>query len=307
MDRVDPVQSRGEGQAGRTSASSSANRPLIVYHASCMDGLVAAYIAWRHYGENAGYIEARYGDAPPPQAVDRDVFVLDFSYDPNALTALAGIANRVVLLDHHASAIAAFHGSGFCESNVQLLFDLSRSGAALAEAYFNGSAPLWIVQYVEDRDLWRFELPHSHEINAYLAASVMGRPALESFRMLDEIRGMSLKDVVSGGHGAQLQLESYVRQVVQDAVYVDFADHKNIPMVNCAKHMASDVLNKLAENHLFAVGWRSEGRDRAVFSLRSKDYDVAQIAERYGGGGHKRAAGMTLALGAVQHFLGTAS
>ena len=46
---------------------------------------------------------------------------------------------------------------------------------------------------------------------------------------------------------------------------------------------------------LVAVLYRQVGRDNWKVSLRSKqDLDVAALAKRHGGGGHKRAAGFTM-------------
>ena len=52
-------------------------------------------------------------------------------------------------------------------------FDMGRSGAVLAWDYFFGGPSTgrprpWIVEYVQDRDLWAWKLPRSKEVSAYL-------------------------------------------------------------------------------------------------------------------------------------------
>lgn len=275
-------------------------RPLVLYHDQCMDGLVAAWIAWRRFFERADYEAARYGQSPP-DCKGRVVYVLDFSYPPAQLTQMADEAHRVVVLDHHETAIARF-ANWVPRTDVELHFDINKSGASLTSEYFNATARIWIVDYVEDRDLWKFQLPHSREVNALLAAACMGMELIDSFRELNEIRGMSMKQVVQQGVGARLQVEAYARQAALGARHVTFAGYPNIPCVNIARPMNSDVLHELAKDTLFAVGWYQDG-DNAVFSMRSENrFNVATLAERFGGGGHPGAAGFTIPFEGAAHF-----
>jgi oligoribonuclease NrnB/cAMP/cGMP phosphodiesterase (DHH superfamily) len=174
-------------------------KPLIIYHAGCMDGATAALAAWLKFGEDAEYRPASYGDpAPTDEEVrGRDVYVLDFSYPREELERmnaaclnndeLAGrYDGKLLVLDHHKTAQADLAGLPFCT------FDMSKSGAVLAWEHFHpppmnlsGTARLPVVipelfAYVQDRDLWRWELPHSREVSAALAAS----GALTDFRKL---------------------------------------------------------------------------------------------------------------------------
>ena len=68
-----------------------------------------------------------------------------------------------------------------------------------------------------------------------------------------------------------------------------------IPAVNTAENV-SDVLNVLAQGHPFAVAFAYKDRMWKC-SLRSAadGQDVAKIAEQFGGGGHKHAAGFEAA------------
>lgn len=65
-------------------------------------------------------------------------------------------------MDHHKTAEAELAGLDFCE------FDLNRSGGRLAWERFIDPQPPWLITYTEDRDLWRWALPQSREINAAL-------------------------------------------------------------------------------------------------------------------------------------------
>jgi nanoRNase/pAp phosphatase (c-di-AMP/oligoRNAs hydrolase) len=67
--------------------------------------------------------------------------------------------------------------------------------------------------------------------------------------------------------------------------------------VNANALFASELGNLLAEQSgTFGLIWQLSGDGEIKASLRSKaDFDVAAIAARYGGGGHRNAAGFRMA------------
>jgi nanoRNase/pAp phosphatase (c-di-AMP/oligoRNAs hydrolase) len=66
--------------------------------------------------------------------------------------------------------------------------------------------------------------------------------------------------------------------------------------INANGLFASELGNQLAEQSgTFALIWQLAGDGEVKASLRSKgNFDVAAIAARYGGGGHRNAAGFRL-------------
>lgn len=62
---------------------------------------------------------------------------------------------------------------------------------------------------------------------------------------------------------------------------------------SCDTPCSSELVGKLAEGPVpFAVGWFQRGDGKYAYSLRSRgEYDVSKLAVRYGGGGHRNAAG----------------
>ena len=72
----------------------------------------------------------------------------------------------------------------------------------------------------------------------------------------------------------------------------------SVPVANVPYMFASDAGNRMAEGELFSASY-FDTPDGRKFSLRSKDtgLDVSEIAKRYGGGGHARAAGFMMPIG----------
>ena len=91
---------------------------------------------------------------------------------------MARVARSVLILDHHKTAEAAlakwtkpFNFTPPELGEIICHFDQNLSGAGLAWKYFFPTDPVpRMVEHVQDRDLWRFELPGTREICAALYA-----------------------------------------------------------------------------------------------------------------------------------------
>ena len=83
----------------------SAAPTTILYHADCPDGFGAAYAAWRRFGDTAAYRPMHHGQPwEMAEIAGHTVYILDFSFPPEVLEAMAARASTVIQIDHHASA-----------------------------------------------------------------------------------------------------------------------------------------------------------------------------------------------------------
>lgn len=258
---------------------------ICIYHANCMDGFAAAFAVWKRYGENFEYIEANYGNEPP--AIDgKIVYIVDFSYPKHILLQMEKLARGITVIDHHKTSKQDLDGLPFC------IFDLTKSGAVLTWEHLFPTEPVpLILQYIQDRDLWIWQLYESKECSAGLR---LEKWTFESFhKLLDPTETMKLVlegcTVLKYQNGCvQAAKENDIRRIDLDGYYV--------PIVNCT-HLISEIVGELAENEPFAVGY-FDTIDKRVFSLRSRKggVDVSAIAKNHGGGGHPNAAGFTIPL-----------
>lgn len=269
---------------------------MVIYHGNCADGFTAAWFMRRCFNGVGGlnkcpsliveYVAANYGDEPP-DVKGKSVFIVDFSYPRKILMEMQSKAASLVVLDHHKTAKEDLEGLPFCT------FDMEQSGAMLAYKYWepldeDEDAPI-LIQYVQDRDLWRFKLPHSKLVNA----AIQSYPF--TFDNWDKLDGMSLDELVADGKAIQRFKDNCVRSAKDNAKIKSFLGYE-VPLVNMpVASLISDTLGELCEDYPFAAGWWAK-EDVVVFSLRSKPkgIDVGDLARLYGGGGHKHAAGLTL-------------
>jgi len=255
---------------------------------------------------------------PPPillalSAIARQIILID-----HHVTARAPWADRLQcdgngleqLVDH--------------EQRLTLIFNLQKSGARLAWEYFHPLLPLpLLLAHIEDQDLWHFSRADTRpfcralRLQAFdfarwdLLLTETADPALPSYRqmilggqaienflqcevdrmvdgalpMLARLRGEPLDMLQARRHG-----QDYI---VQEALQWH-AIHGLA--VNATALFASELGHQLAQRSAtFGLIWQLTADGDIKVSLRSNGpFDVAAIAQRYGGGGHRNAAGFRL-------------
>lgn len=255
--------------------------PLVIFHAQCRDGWCAAWVVGQKFPD-AEFVEGMYGQAPP-DVTGRHVIMADFSYPRAEMETIAEKANTLTVYDHHKTAVAALK-----DLPGAIHFDIGRSGAGIAWDVLNQGAPRpWLVDYVEDRDLWRHQLPNSELVNAFIATLEFSHGAWE------EASRAPLDAAVGLGEVAHAKTQQYVREVAKNARRITFEGYE-IPIVNAPQVDISELLASMLETSgtPFVMGWWQRADGMFAHSLRSKgDFDVSGLAKRHGGGGHKNAAG----------------
>jgi oligoribonuclease NrnB/cAMP/cGMP phosphodiesterase (DHH superfamily) len=271
------------------------SHPLIIYHANCLDGFGAAVAAQLYFSSQqieADYFPASHG-SEPPECGGREVYIVDFSYKRAVLKQICSVAAKVTILDHHITAEEDLQGLAEEHDNLTVVFDMDKSGAILAWEHFHISPPPRLLQHVQDRDLWQFRLEGTDEINTAL----MSHPF--TFDFWRELLENEAK--LATLHAEGVTLNRYRRQLIEQykkrAVLGKVAGYE-VPVVNAPHAIISELLGELAEGYPFAAGYQDRGSARS-WSLRSSrngGKDVAHIAERFGGGGHRNAAGFSTSL-----------
>lgn len=270
---------------------------IVVAHGQCVDGFTSAWIAWLKYKDAAEYVFAKYGD-PPPDVTGQDILIVDFSYPRKQILDLVyPQGNRVTILDHHRTAEADLAIEGPIKEAVdagrlRIVFDMNRSGAGITWDELHGGPRPALVDYVEDRDLWRWAQPFSKEINAVIGSTE------QTFHGWDELMHQiwgHFELQVSTGKALLRQVDRYVGEMSKQARTIHFEGH-SVPVVNAPYINTSELVGHLAESATFAVGWYQRGDGMYAYSLRSRgDFDVSAIAKKYGGGGHRNSAGFSSA------------
>ena len=294
---------------------------IFIYHAPCDDGFGAAWAVWRKWGDGVQYIPAKYGDAPP-DVTGKHVLIGDFSYKRPLLEAMSFQAASIVILDHHKTAEADLRGlpplvrltpEGALDcfainaaQNTPAIaahFDMTKSGARLVWEFCHPGQPMpELILYIEDRDLWRFTREGTKNISLLLRSYDFDFEQWDSLARLLE----------NPTHRAALLAQATTLRRFYDRKVAEMLEqHKwtrigedYVPVVNTSWAFASDVAHALLLKFPaspFTATYFDRADGKRQFSLRSEDSrtDVSEVAKRYGGGGHRNAAGFEIPAPAV--------
>lgn len=313
---------------------------ICIYHGNCADGFTAAWAVWRKFPE-AEFFAATYGNQPP-DVKGKDVIIVDFCYSPAILDEMSEKAASILILDHHKSAhenlkattrigshppviryetkewdwdrITRNNYQDRCEgipsAVIYAFFDMERSGARIAWDFFHpGEKVPQLVLHVEDRDLWRFKIGRTREIQAYIFANEYDFKTWNCLAEMAE-NPETHKQMVFGGEAIEMKHHKDIKELVGVSKRRMSIGGQEVWCVNLPYTMASDACHLLCSTPMYPSGsgelktspdfgasyW--DGPDGRTFSLRSiGEFDVSEIAKKYGGGGHKNAAGFRMPIG----------
>lgn len=274
-------------------------RKLVIYHGGCIDGQGAAAAFYAAHPDATFYPGVYQRPLPPTEGLD--VYFVDFSCPLVVLKKILETANSVTIIDHHKSAIEEL--SGFEHPKLNKVFDMMRSGAVLTWNYcFPDKELPPILFHIQDRDLWKFESPATKAVTAYLYS--LDFDIQEWHQMLVDKSYWTYRQerIKAAGEALVRQDEKRIHELSRGIRWLKIGGHV-VPAVNANKFFASDLGNALALPDSFAAIYH-DTPDGRVFSLRSSDegIDVSKIARRYGGGGHRNAAGFKVALWGTFRF-----
>lgn len=287
--------------------------PLIIYHDNCADGFGAAWAAYRKFGaDGAEYLPMNYNDPRvsiingvfnfPVEVAGRDVYILDFSF-PNEimcaiLNACLGAYTTMWVRDHHKTHFEQcgldpekLHANS--ADSYDIILDPNKSGCVLAWELFHGEAPVpHMLQLIQDRDLWEWKLEGTRNFATALRSEPM---TFEGFDLVNDDPDGVIKAGAAMNRLFDQQLVDIVKRPVSVVLHGPTLTSGSVVglSVNCTPQFSSEAGNILAEMcGTFGMTWMAGEAGAIYVSLRSKfGFDVSAIAKRYGGGGHRNAAG----------------
>lgn len=279
---------------------------LCIYHGNCDDGFAAACVVRGQLGDPQVEFYAGQYQRDPPDVTDRHVLLVDFSYKRPVLLEMAAKAKSIVILDHHHTAAQDLFGfrepapfSEWCDKGLDLvergdppvaaLFDMARSGAGLTWDFLtSGRERPAFINYIEDRDLWRKSLPGGDEFTIAL------RSHPQDFQTWARLMEAGPEALIDEGKAIQRYYRLRVEELKRSAYSATLG---GVPLwiTNAPYFAASEVAGELAEHTGAGACYFEIGKGRWAYSLRSRGaVDVSEIAKKFGGGGHKAAAGFTV-------------
>jgi len=269
---------------------------ICIYHGNCADGFGAAYAVWRRFGDAVEYVAGTYG-MTPPDVTGKAVLLVDFSFKREVVEEMLKTAAAIFIIDHHKTAIEDLQPllSGDTSYVIDAVFNNDKSGAMLAWEYYHSEEPPALIRHIQDRDLWKFELEGTREIQAALFSYPY------DFEVWDGLMCRSTKELRQDGSAIERKHFKDIEELLKVCQRRMIIGGVDVPVANLPYTMSSDAGHIMAKGEPFAACYYDTPAGRC-FSLRSgpDGMDVSAIAKMYpGGGGHKHAAGFTIRIGHV--------
>lgn len=284
---------------------------VIVFHEGCPDGITSLWCA-NHYKKIETAVPCRAGQNPtvPIETfTDKNVLFVDVCPKREFLVQLSSISKQIVILDHHETNKKVFD-TPFTEQNITSVFDMSRAGCQITWDYFfpeKNEERVWFVDYVADRDLWKWLLPNSRQINCCF----MEEGIIDS-RDLTKLDGIvENQNLTAFKDKGEIYCNIYDKEIeysCKNAVecMVEFNDKTyRCWITNVLWKLRSDCGNMLTKKKfndetlpdfsaMYYYDYRENNFWISVRAPDTSDINLCPFAERYGGGGHPKACGLTI-------------
>lgn len=272
-------------------------RRICIYHGNCADGFTAAWVVRKALGADIEFHAGFYKDGPP-DVTDAIVYIVDFSYKRPVMEEIVKKAAMVIHIDHHQSAILDMEGFEDLKLHKVYSPENTESGAMLTWNYFHPTFPApEIIRHVDDRDRWKFKLDGTRAISANMFSYAY------TFENWDRIMNQKIDEQIREGTAIERRTAKDVQELLSVVVRRINIDGHNVPAANVPYQFGSDICSILAKNEPFSAYYYDK-EDAREFGLRSEPggVNVAEIAAKFGGGGHATASGFRVTYEQARKF-----
>lgn len=270
---------------------------VLCIHHNDLDGRCSAAIVLKYYTEGdrakVEFLETDYRNPPPSPDVVKGkiVVIVDFSFPPEVMGMIEKTADRLIWIDHHATAkyYPYQHLSGLRDFE-----DKSMAGCELTWRYFFEENMPLAVSLIGDYDKWALQMPGSKMFYEGMKLEKNG-PTDRVWKYLlsnDSTESVKRsKQVILGGKIATLYRDSYCNNLCSSFGFETELDGVRAYACNQFMFGSGGFGHRFTQYPMcIAFIWSGE---KWTVSMYSETVDVGVIAKTYGGGGHKGAAGFT--------------
>lgn len=266
-------------------------KTALVTHKGCLDGTGSALMFVWAGGrrENIIFKNPSMAFLTPDEAAPFDeVWFADVC--PSTLDEPAG-GKPFLVFDHHVSNMRKYGG------DPRFTFDMEKSGTSLM-AHVLGitdncdDVTRQLIDALESYDLGRFSYEPGTRL-ADIAASFSQEEMLDIMASRDPEEILWDRDLSNRADALSSVRKLYAEQAAKNAFAFEFPDGIDAAVIVSPVFWKNEVANRILLDRDLAVIVDPVGQ---MVSLRSKvgGPDCSELAGRYGGGGHARAAGFKI-------------
>jgi len=271
---------------------------ITFYHGVDLDGQCSGAIvraAMKECKEDVRLFPINYKDDFPFDEIQRDeeVVIVDFSLQKGGeFERLLEITQNVIWIDHHKTSIEK-HKHLSCRLNGIRVNDRP-AACVLTWQYFFTDIPVPpVVQLLGDYDTWTFQFGEDTnrlQNGIRLFNTLPDSP--EWVRWLDP-QYYPVEEIRQGEACLRYRNNYYESLIKAWSFRTVFEGYKAIA-IN-AGSVSSQLFDSVKDDFDIMIPFVFDGRKYTVSLYTKKDIDVSEIAVKYGGGGHEKAAGFQCA------------
>lgn len=264
---------------------------LCIYHNDA-DGRASAAIVRRALGPETKLYEMQYGDSLPLEELlhAKHLVIVDFSLPREDIQRLADY-HKITWIDHHKSALEELKDISQDWPGIR---SIDEAACVLSwQYYFPEQATPKAIILIGDRDIWRWAEEETGAFNEGLY-QLNTNPHNDALwePLLNNDTNIITKLVKHGTILREARLRAIHSATAHYGYPVIFEGHSTLAI----NMRGSGDLGEHIRNRGYKIGYCyidnfNHGEINTYVTLYSDSVDVAEIAKRFGGGGHAGAAG----------------
>jgi len=270
-------------------------KTICLYH-NDPDGCCSAAIVRRAFGPSLVLQPLEIGDPVPWEAIEacQQVVLADYSLQLEEMQRLRD-GRQLVWIDHHKTSLEQFS-----PAMAEVPGEREDGTAACVltwRTFFPGSPVPRAVQLIGDRDVWRMQFADTRAFSEGLYQQNLNPANDELWRPLLDDDQDRVKELTERGRLLyEARLTGIAASVARHGFETVFEGHRTLAI----NHRGSGDMGEYIRQAGYAVAYCyaetvRAGRLQTVVTLYSDEVDVSEIARKYGGGGHRGAAGFQIA------------
>jgi len=282
----------------------------VFYHRD-MDGRCAAAIIY--YSQVWMYQDGVTALTPEMVAIDykdildlktispnEEIWIVDFSFKPEVMEEILKMTPEVIWIDHHKTAMEYKYSQ-----ELKGIRDNNFSGCELVWKYIHPTQIMpRIVEMLGRYDIWDFS-KYGEDLNKLQSGIRLHNTSPDSPEWKRWLNNKREANEIFGGEGIlvdgleqllnegtialQFRTGRYASLITAWSFWATFEGYKAI----CcnAGSVSSQLFDSVKEDYDLMIPFVFDGKQWTVSLYTKKDIDCSEIAKKYGGGGHKKAAG----------------
>lgn len=276
---------------------------IEIWHHDDADGRSSARIVANRekcYNKKC-FVELDYTDPLPFNRLSKDktVYIVDYSFKESTykdLQKIIKMSKDVIWIDHHQSSVQLIEEHPELDELRGIVMN-GISGAGLSYMYCNGifdlkDCPLFI-RYISDFDTFTFKLGQDSKYFILGLQTNEYGPLDKIWEQLEkDTKNELVLELIEKGKIIEKYRQEENKDYLKKYSFETTFDGKKTLVINIRSF--SDIFGDKINDYDFVLLFWFDGKlfNHSIYSNKP-DIDCSKIAAKYGGGGHKGAAGFT--------------